>query len=108
VFGPTFWPRLRILESGGKYPDAQHGRAACGEFSRRVLEVCCENAVGKIFGGTVVISTMLLVCAVVASLGVGVLVAYAVCVSMFEAFRIHARQVAAARVVAVRMDVVEG
>lgn len=54
------------------------------------------------------ISTMLLVCAVVASLGVGVLVAYAVCVSMFEAFRIHARQVAAARVVAVRMDVVEG
>lgn len=58
--------------------------------------------------GIVLISTMLLVCAVVASLGVGVLVAYGVCVSMFEMLKIHARQVAAARVVAVRLDVVEG
>ena len=35
-----------------------------------------------------------LVCAVLASLALGVLVAYALCVSMFHLFRIHARQVA--------------
>jgi uncharacterized protein (DUF2062 family) len=45
--------------------------------------------------------TILLVCAVVASLGVGVLMAYAICVGMFRVFRIHATQVAARRVVAV-------
>jgi hypothetical protein len=37
----------------------------------------------------------MLICAVLASLGVGVLVAYGVCIAMFEVFRIHARQVAA-------------
>ncbi len=37
----------------------------------------------------------MLVCAVLASMGVGVLLAYGVCAAMFEVFRMHARQVAA-------------
>jgi hypothetical protein len=36
-----------------------------------------------------------LVCAVLASLAVGVLVAYGICMGMFVAFRMHVRQVAA-------------
>jgi len=36
----------------------------------------------------------MLVCAVLASLTAGVLVAYGVCVGMFGVFRMHARQVA--------------
>ena len=40
---------------------------------------------------------VLLVCAVLASLGVGVMLAYGVCVGMFRVFRIHAEQVAAKR-----------
>jgi hypothetical protein len=43
-------------------------------------------------------SSFLLVCAVVASLAVGVFVAQGICVAMFEVFRIHARQVAATRI----------
>jgi hypothetical protein len=39
----------------------------------------------------------MLVCAVLASLAVGVLVAYGVCVAMFGIFEMHARQVAAGR-----------
>ena len=35
-----------------------------------------------------------LVCAVLASLAMGVLIAYAICLSMFHLFRIHATQVA--------------
>jgi hypothetical protein len=42
-----------------------------------------------------VTSSIVLVCAVLASLGVGVLVAYGVCMAMFGVFRIHVRQVAA-------------
>ena len=40
-------------------------------------------------------SSIVLVCAVLASLGVGVLVAYGVCMAMFGVFRMHVRQVAA-------------
>ena len=40
----------------------------------------------------------MLICAVLASLGMGVLVAYGVCVVMFRVFRLHARQVAAEKV----------
>ena len=40
----------------------------------------------------------MLICAVLASLGVGVLVAFGVCVGMFEVFRIHARQVATEKI----------
>ena len=39
----------------------------------------------------------MLLCAVFASLAVGVLVAHGVCVAMFAMFKSHARQVAAAR-----------
>jgi ABC-type bacteriocin/lantibiotic exporter with double-glycine peptidase domain len=45
----------------------------------------------------VVNSSIVLVSAVLASLAVGVLVAYGVCMAMFGIFRIHARQVAAER-----------
>ena len=37
----------------------------------------------------------MLVCAVLASLAVGVLVAYGVCMAMFGVFQMHVRQVAA-------------
>jgi hypothetical protein len=40
------------------------------------------------------VTSIVLICAVLASLAVGVLVAYGVCVAMFEVFRMHARQVA--------------
>ena len=40
-------------------------------------------------------SSIMLVCAVLASLAVGVLVAYGVCIAMFMAFEMHVRQVAA-------------
>jgi len=43
-------------------------------------------------------SSLLLVCAVVASLAVGVFVAQGLCILMFGVFRMHARQVAATRV----------
>ena len=39
----------------------------------------------------------MLVCAVLASLAVGVLVAYGICRVMFGIFRIHVRQIASAR-----------
>jgi hypothetical protein len=58
----------------------------------------------------VVNSSIVLISAVLASLAVGVFVAYGVCIAMFGVFRIHARQVAvhsAQRVVA-PAQVVEG
>lgn len=43
------------------------------------------------------ISSVMLICAVLASLAVGVLLAHWVVVALFAMFRTHARQVAAAR-----------
>ena len=43
-------------------------------------------------------SSIVLVCAVLASLAVGVLVAYGICMAMFATFRMHVRQVAASNV----------
>lgn len=40
-------------------------------------------------------TSIVLVCAVLASLAVGVLVAYGVCIAMFRAFQMHVQQVAA-------------
>ena len=40
-------------------------------------------------------SSIVLMAAILASLAVGVLVAYGVCLAMFGVFRIHVRQVAA-------------
>jgi hypothetical protein len=62
----------------------KHSRNASSDFVRRGVET-----------GAVVILTIMLICAVLASLGVGVLVAYGVCIGMFGVFRMHARQVAA-------------
>lgn len=42
-------------------------------------------------------TSVVLISAVLASLASGVLIAYGICVGMFKAFRIHARQVAALR-----------
>jgi predicted phage tail protein len=42
-----------------------------------------------------VTSSIVLMCAVLASLAVGVLVAYGVCMAMFGVFQMHVRQVAA-------------
>jgi ABC-type glycerol-3-phosphate transport system permease component len=44
--------------------------------------------------GVFVNSSIVLICAVLASLAVGVLSAYGICMAMFNVFRIHARQVA--------------
>jgi hypothetical protein len=41
-----------------------------------------------------VYSSIVLICAVLASLAIGVLAAYGICIAMFNVFRIHARQVA--------------
>jgi uncharacterized protein (DUF2062 family) len=43
------------------------------------------------------VTSIVLVCAVLASLAVGVLVAYGVCLAMFRVFQMHAQQVAAER-----------
>lgn len=40
-------------------------------------------------------TSIVLVCAVLASLAVGVLVAYGVCMTMFRVFQMHVEQVAA-------------
>ena len=56
-------------------------------------------------------SSIVLISAVLASLAVGVFVAYGVCIAMFAAFRMHAKQVAAvkmARSVVAPTPVVEG
>lgn len=54
--------------------------------------------------------SVMLVCAVFASLAVGVTLAHGVCLAMFGVFRMHARQVAAERVVPLSgtASVVEG
>ena len=41
-----------------------------------------------------------LVCAVLASLAMGVLIAYGICISMFHLFRIHTTQVASRKAAA--------
>jgi uncharacterized protein (DUF2062 family) len=41
------------------------------------------------------VTSIMLVCAVLASLAVGVLVAYGICIAMFRVFQMHAKQVAA-------------
>ncbi len=42
-------------------------------------------------------SSVVLICAVLASLAFGVLIAYAVCLGMFRIFRVHSLQAAQAR-----------
>lgn len=52
------------------------------------------RACGQVGSGVFVNSSIVLICAVLASLAVGVLLAYGVCLAMFNVFRIHARQIA--------------
>jgi MFS superfamily sulfate permease-like transporter len=65
--------------------------------------VCWDRGAG-------VILSIVLICAVLASLAVGVLVAYWVCMAMFGVFRMHVRQVAenSARRVVASTQVAEG
>jgi hypothetical protein len=46
------------------------------------------------YQGVFVSTSIVLVCAVLASMGAGVLVAYGICYAMFALFKIHARYVA--------------
>jgi hypothetical protein len=72
------------------------------------MHVLCENSICLCTGVRAarlgllrekdLMSSIMLISAVLASLGVGVLNANAVCVAMFAMFKSHARQVAAARV----------
>jgi uncharacterized protein (DUF2062 family) len=48
-------------------------------------------------GRRIFVTTVVLICAVLASLAGGVLLAYAICNSMFNIFRIHSIQVAQQR-----------
>ncbi len=49
-------------------------------------------------GGLFVMSSIMLVCAVVASLAVGVFMAQGLCMLMFQVFRMHVKQVVATRI----------
>lgn len=53
-------------------------------------------------GNSCVSDLVILVCVVFGALAAGVLAAYGVCLSMFAAFQMHARQVAEKRVVRVQ------
>ena len=53
-------------------------------------------------------TTILLLCAVLASLAFGVLMAHWICMAMFRVFRIHAEQVQAKRAVVAPVRVVQG
>ena len=53
----------------------------------------------------VVMGSLMLICAVAASLAFGVLVAYGVCLAMFRIFRVHATAVAKERVASVQMAI---
>lgn len=44
--------------------------------------------------------SVVLICSVLASLAVGVLIAYGICLSMFKVFRVHSMQAAQARAAA--------
>jgi hypothetical protein len=48
-------------------------------------------------GGWAVISSLMMVGAVLVSLALGVLVAYGICMAMFRAFRVHAESAARER-----------
>jgi hypothetical protein len=63
-----------------------------------------------IFRGAVLSSSIVLVCAVLASLAAGVLVAYGICQAIFALFHSHARKVArsSARPAIIPSPAVEG
>jgi uncharacterized protein (DUF2062 family) len=51
---------------------------------------------------------LMLVCAVLASLALGVLVAYGICQAMFRVFRVHAQSAARSRVAGQSLRTVRG
>ena len=53
-------------------------------------------------------TSIVLACAVLASLAAGVLLAYGLCATMFGVFRMHAKQVHVAKVSGSAVRVVEG
>ncbi len=53
-------------------------------------------------------TSIMLVCAVLMSLAVGVLVAYWVCLAMFQVFQIHVKQVQARRALGAAVQVARG
>jgi len=54
------------------------------------------------------VTSIVLICAVLASMAAGVLIAYGICRAMFALFRIHARQVAVRAAGGVSPQAVEG
>jgi hypothetical protein len=63
------------------------------------MRYCADIVIGADkFQGESVISSIMLICAVLASLAIGVLLAHGLCVAMFAMFRSHVRQVAATRI----------
>jgi hypothetical protein len=96
------------------YPKRQQGILS-GDC--KSAQICNNNYVPQPFlgwrqvkSGVLVNSSIVLVCAVLASLAIGVLAAYGLCIAMFKVFRIHARQVAvkSARRVVVPARVAQG
>jgi len=69
----------------------------CGQGDSALVRLAMGRAVfGPLEAG--VISSLMLICAVAASLAFGVLVAYGICQVMFRIFRQHATAVAKERV----------
>jgi len=64
--------------------------------------------IAGLFERRFVMETLMLMCAVAASLALGVLVAYGVCQVMFRVFRMHQESVAKARMVAPMTMAIEG
>ncbi|QEE28748.1 hypothetical protein FTW19_12510 [Terriglobus albidus] len=58
--------------------------------------------------GVVVVTSVVIICAVLASLAAGVLLAYGICQALFAIFRVHARSVAATRVSAAPARTIAG
>ncbi len=75
-----------------------------------LCQICAASLIGyaEQVLEELVVNSIMLVCAVLASLAAGVLAAYGVCVSMFELFRIHAKQVRTARAPIQTARVAEG
>jgi hypothetical protein len=51
--------------------------------------------------GQGLVSSIMLLCGIAASLAIGVLLAYGLCVGMFAIFKIHSRQVAVVKAAAI-------
>jgi hypothetical protein len=84
-----------------------------GEFFLQDSSVVRQNEKGLKRGPIrmleeVVIGTLMLVCAVAASLAFGVLVAYGMCQVMFRVFRVHQTAVARTRVAVASQVAIEG